>query len=82
MSGASPGNVVGTFLSAGITLFLGTYGMIYCLVGPDRARCLVFQIDPSQEPDPTDDEVDKLESDPHLQHFVDGIGEGMPSESE
>jgi hypothetical protein len=82
MSAASPANVVGTFLSAEITLFLGTDGRLYCHVCPDRARCPIVRTDPSQEPEPTDENVDKLEKELYLEHYVDKAGEGIPSESE
>jgi hypothetical protein len=82
MSTASPVNVVGTLLSAGITLFLGINGRLYRRFCPDRARCLIVRIDPSQEPETTDDEVGELERKLYLEPCVDGVGEGIASESE
>jgi hypothetical protein len=57
-------------------------GMLYCRVCPDRVKCLLVRIEPSQEPEPTDDEADELEREFNLEHCVDGVGEGIPSESE
>jgi hypothetical protein len=81
MSVMSSINVIETFLSPGIILFLGTDRRLYCRVCPDRARYLIVRVDPSQEPEPTDDEVDELERELYLGHNVDGVGEGIPSES-
>jgi hypothetical protein len=74
--------VAGTFLSAEITLFLGTDGRPYCRACPDRTRCLIVRIDLSQEPEPTDDEVDERERELYSEHCLDGVGEGIPSERE
>jgi hypothetical protein len=82
MSSASPVNVVEAFLSAGITLFLSRDVRPDCRVCPDRARWLTVRIDPSHKPEPTDDEVDEFEREFCLEHCLDGVGEGTPSESE
>jgi hypothetical protein len=82
MSAASPVNVIGTFLSAGITLFLGIDGRLSSRVCPDQARYLIVRIDPSQEPELTDDQVDGLERELYLVTCVDGVWEGILSESE
>jgi hypothetical protein len=82
MSASSPVNVVGRFLSAGITLFLGTDGRLYCRVCPDRVTYLILRTDPSQEPEPTGDQMDGLERELYLEHCVDSVGKGIPSDSE
>jgi hypothetical protein len=82
MYAASTVNVAVTFLSAGITLLFGTDGMLYCRICPDRVRCLIVRIDHSQESEPLDQEVDALERELYLEYWLDGVGEGIPSESE
>jgi hypothetical protein len=49
---------------------------------PDQASCLIVQIDPSQEPEPKNDKVDEFERELYLEHCVDDVGEGIPSENE
>jgi hypothetical protein len=61
---------------------LSRYGRQAVFPRPDRVTCLIVRIDPSQEAEPTDDEVGEFERELHLHHGVDGAGEETLSESE
>jgi hypothetical protein len=82
MSASSPSNVVGTFRSAGIVLFLGLDLKLYCHVSPEQARCLIMRFIPSEETAPTEDEVEEAEENLYLEHCAETKAEEIQSEEE
>lgn len=79
MAAAAPMNVVATFASAGITLFLSPDGKVLCRVCPERARCLICPIEATEEPMPTEDEVAEIERDIYVEHCAEHVTTDVPS---
>jgi hypothetical protein len=73
MSTASPMNVVGTFLSVEIARILSLRWEVVVSRVPERARCLIIPIELTQEPVPTDHEVEELEREPCSEHYADRV---------
>jgi hypothetical protein len=70
MSASSPLNVVGTFLSAGISLSLSAGGKPFCRVARERARCLLAPLDRVSEARPTGAETGTDEAELSIEHCV------------
>jgi hypothetical protein len=70
VSAASPVNIVGTFLTSGIVLARGEDGKLYCRISLERARCFLLALYFVSNSMPTQEEVEDIERNIHLQHIV------------
>jgi hypothetical protein len=74
-SASAPLNVVGTFRSGGIMLWLALDEKLFCRMSPERERWIIIEFSPHEEAVPTGDEIQQVETELDFEHCSDTAAE-------